>query len=107
MSELTETFQIIGVAVTAIAAVITILIWGPIRSEYKSDEKTYKSLKSWIRLFALIALLGWLVVPWICYGVYKVAKLSTNQIEYCERPPTVIPKKPETIDLNKVEKDSK
>jgi hypothetical protein len=107
MSELTETFQMIGAAVTAIAAFITIILWAPLRSEYKTTDPEYKRINNWIRLLSVIALLSWLVTPWICYGVYKVAKLSTNQIEYCERPPTVIPKNPETIDLNKVEKDHK
>jgi hypothetical protein len=81
------------------------LVWAMFCAIQSSDSTNHK--KWWFFLwlkFLAIPVLAWLWFPWVGYGVYRVARWSTNGIDYCERPPTVIPAKPEVIDLNLKEK---
>lgn len=97
--DISSNLQIVGwviMGVTSFFWTMTCLVFMGVH-EYKTPKwRTFLWLK-----FLAIPLLAWLWFPWVGYGIYRVARWSTNGIDYCERPPTVIPAKPEVIDLNK------
>ena len=92
MSEIT----VLGTVVGTIAGVVALVsnIWFLANSDERFKIRKY----AWL---SIIALLGFLWVPWAAFGVYQAWRVSANGVEYLERQPTVIPKEAETIDLNK------
>jgi len=66
-------------------------------------KKTFKQ-KCLYWVMGLMSVNFWIYGPFILYGLYLMGTRVIASINYLQRTEQVIPKTPETIDLNKAEK---